>query len=63
MQSPLQILQGRNARSNLPMSNAAKKQLGIQPEVVRNHDNHAVLPTHVLYIGQQVMYQESTSKH
>ena len=23
---------------------------------------HAVLPTHDLYVGQQVMYQDSTSK-
>ena len=35
MKSPMQILQGRNARSDLPMSNATRKQLGIQPEVVR----------------------------
>ena len=34
MKSPMQILQGRNARSDLPMSNAARTQLGIQPEVV-----------------------------
>ena len=58
MKSPMQILQGRNARSDLPMSNAAKKQLGIQPEVVRNNDKHAVLPTHDLYVGQ-----DSTRKH
>ena len=63
MQSPLQILQGRNARSDLPMSNAARKQLGIEPEVVRNNDKHAGLPTHDFYVGQQVMYQDSTSKH
>ena len=38
MQSPMQILQGiqgRNARSDLPMSNAASKQLGVQHEIVR----------------------------
>ena len=29
LQSPIQILQGRNASSDLPMSNAARKQLGI----------------------------------
>ena len=28
----MQILQGRNARSDFPMSNAARKQLDIQPE-------------------------------
>ena len=63
MKSPLQILQGRNARSDLPISNAARKQLGIQPEVVKNNDRHAVLPMHDLHVGQDVMYQDSTSKH
>ena len=62
MWSPVQILQGRNARSDLPMSNAARKQLGIQPEVVRNSDEHALLPMHDLHVGQQVMYQDSISK-
>ena len=59
MKSPMQILQGRNARSDLSMSNAARKQLGIQPEVVRNNDKHAVLPTHDLHVGQDVIYQDS----
>ena len=63
MQSPVQILQGGNARSDLPMSNAARKQLGIQPEIVRNTDKHQALHTHGLHVGQQVMYQDSTSKH
>ena len=45
------------------MSNAARKQLGIQPEVVGNTNKHAALPTHDLYVGQQVMYQDSTSKY
>ena len=62
LQSPMQILQGRNSRSDLPMSNAARIQLGIQPEVIRNIDKHAVLPTHDLHVGQQVMYQDSASK-
>ena len=56
MQSPMQILQSRNARSDLPMSNAARKQLGIQPEVVRNTDKYAALPTHDLHVGQQVIF-------
>ena len=41
----MQILQGRNARSDLHMSNAARKQLGIQPEIVRIADNHPALLT------------------
>ena len=62
MLSHMHILQGRNARSDLPMSNAARKQLGIQAEVVRNNVIHAVLPTHDLNVGQQVMYQDSVSE-
>ena len=58
----MQILQGTNARSDLPMSNAAKKHHGIQPEVIRNSDKHAVLPTHDLHVGKKVRYKDSTSK-
>ena len=63
LQSPMQILQGRNARSDLPMSNVARKHLGIQPEVIMNNDKHSVLPMHGLHKGQQVMYQDSANKH
>ena len=63
MWSPMQILQVRNARSDLSMSNAARRQLGIQLEVVRNTDKHAALLTHELHVGQQVMHQDSTNKH
>ena len=59
----MQILQGRSARSDLTMSNAARKQLGIQFEIIRNNDKHAVLSMYDLHIGQDVMYQDSTSKH
>ena len=45
------------------MSNAARKQLGIQPEIIRNSDQHAAIPTHDLNVGQHVMYQDSASKH
>ena len=52
LQSPMQLLQGRSARSNLPMSsNAARKQCGIQSEVFRNNNKHEVLPTHDLHVG------------
>ena len=40
-----------------------RNSLGIQPEVVVNNDKHAVLPMHDLYVGQQLMYQDSASKH
>ena len=62
LQSPMQTLQGRKARSDLPMSNDARKQFGIQSEVIGNNKKHAVLPMHDLYVGQHVMYQDSTSK-
>ena len=62
LQSPIQILQGRSARSDMPMSNAARKQLGIKPEVTRNIEEHEVLPTHDLHVGQSVMYQDSVTK-
>ena len=61
MQSPMQILQGRNAKSDVP--NAARKQLCTQPETVRSTDKHAALPTHDLHVHQHVMFQDSTSKH
>ena len=52
LQLPLQILQGRSARSDLLMSNATRKQLGIQPEVIRNIEKHEELPAHDLHVGQ-----------
>ena len=32
LQSPMQILQSRSVRSDLPMSHAARKQLGLEKE-------------------------------
>ena len=58
----MQVLQGRSTRSDLPMSNAARKQLGIQLEVIRNIDKHEVLPTHDIHVGQSVMHQDSVTK-
>ena len=37
------------------MSNATRKQLGIQPEVIRNSDKHAALLTHDLHVGQSYL--------
>ena len=45
------------------MSNAVRNQIGIQPEIIRNTDKHPALPTHDLHVSQQVIYQDSTSKH
>ena len=46
----------------LAMSNATRKQLGIQPEIIKNIDNHDLSPNHDLYVGQHVMYQDSAIK-
>ena len=48
----MQILQGRSARYDSPMSNTARKQLGIQPDVLRNINKHEVLPIYDLQLGQ-----------
>ena len=58
--SPMQMLQQRSARSQLPMSNAACRQLGIAVEQTTNKNQH--LPSHDLHIGQEVMYQDSVTK-
>ena len=62
LQSPMQILQNRSTRSDLPISNVARQQLGLQSEKLRNVNNNAHLTSHDLHIGQEVMYQDATSK-
>ena len=62
LQSLIQILQSRCARSDLPMSNAARQQLGLQPEKLRTVNKYEHLPSHDLYIGQNVVYQDVTCK-
>ena len=62
LQSPVQVLQGRSARSDFQMSSAARNQLGIQPKVLRNIDKHEKLPTHDLHVGQHFMCQDSVTK-
>ena len=57
----MQMLQQRSARSQLPMSNAACRQLGIAAkQPTTNKSQH--LPLHDLHIGQEVMYQDSVTK-
>ena len=62
LQSLMQILQGRNARSDLPMSNTARQQLGLQSENLSNVNKDIHLPSHGLHIGYEVMCQDATSK-
>ena len=61
-QSPMQMLQSRTVRSQLPMSNAARQQLGLQTEKLRIKTNNEHLPLHDLCLWQNVMMQDPTSK-
>ena len=59
--SPMQMLQQRSARSQLPMSKAAKRQLAIAVEQLSmNKIQH--LPSHDYHIGQEVMCQSPITK-
>ena len=62
LQSAMQILQNRSTRSDLSMSNAARQQLGLQPEKLRTVYKNEYLPSHDLHTGQDVMYQDVTNK-
>ena len=62
LQSPMQILQNRTGRSQLPMSNNARRQLGLETEKFRIKTKNETLPSHDLHLGQGVMMQDPTSK-
>ena len=62
LQSPMQIVSSRSARSDIPISNAARKQLEIDCEDLRTKYKRKHLPSHDLLLDQTVMYQDSTSK-
>ena len=68
LQSPMQILQGRQARTDLPLSHAAKVQMGInhapQPtaEILCVKDKLLSSPTHDIPIGQNIMCREPNDK-
>ena len=59
--SPMQMLQQRSARSQLPMSNATCRQLGIAAEQTTASKNQHQ-PSHDLHIGQEVMCQDFVTK-
>ena len=61
LQSPMQILSSRSTRYTLPLSNMAKRQMGIQGEELRSKQKNQHLPTHDLHLHQTVMFQETTS--
>ena len=62
LQSPMQILSNRATRSTLPLSNAAKQQIGLHSEHLRVNQKIQHLPTHDLCLDQTVMYQDATSR-
>ena len=62
LQLPMQILTSRSARSNLPMSNAARKQKGLDCEQLRTKPKYEHMPSHDLCLNQVVMYQDPNDK-
>ena len=62
MQSLIQILQNRMARSQLPLSNSARRQLGLETEKLRIKMKNENFSSHDLHLGQDVMMQDPTSK-
>ena len=58
--SPMQMLQQRSARSQLPMSNVARRRLGIVAEQQPSKNQH--LPSHDFHIGQDVMCRSPITK-
>ena len=44
------------------MSNVARKQLGLDPEQLRSKEKNEHLPSHGQQLGQDVIFQDSTSK-
>ena len=59
-QSPMQMLQQRSARSQLPMSNMARRKFGIIAEQPPKKNQH--IPLHDFHIGQDVMCQSPVTK-
>ena len=63
----MQLLQGRTARSDLPMSHAAKVKYGLAsghslPAPVKVQDKNERAQTHDYKLNQDVMYLDPTSK-
>ena len=62
LQSPIQILQSQTARTQLPMSSAARIQQGLGSEQLRVNNKNEHLPTHDFHMGQNVMYLNPANK-
>ena len=62
LQSLMQILSSRSARAELPMSNTARKQLGLDCEDLRTKYRNEHLPLHDFHTNQEVMHQDPITK-
>ena len=62
LQFPMQILQLQTARTQLPMSSAARIQQGLDSEKLRVSNKNQHLPTHDFHIGPSVMYLNPVNK-
>ena len=68
LQSPMQIFQGRQAHTDLPLLHAAKVKMGFNhaprstAEIIHVKDKSLSTPTHDIPIGQNVMYREPIDK-
>ena len=51
LQSPMLILQSRTARSQLPISNAARKELGLHRDQLRAKSKNEHFTSHDLHVG------------
>ena len=60
--SKMQILSSRSVRSELPMSNTARKQLGLDCEGLRTKYKKEHLPLHDFHTNQVVMHQDPITK-
>ena len=58
--SPMQMLQQRSARSQLPMSNVVRRKFGIIAEQPPRKNQH--IPSHDFHISQDVMCQSPVTK-
>ena len=63
LQSPMQILASRSARSNLPMSNTVRRQKDLAFEHLRTQSKNEQVPLHDLHLDQVVMYQDPNDKN
>ena len=63
LQSPMQLLQNRTGRLDLPLSKSAQAKMGIHPaDAIRTKDKHQATTSHDYTVGQHVMFQNPPDK-